>query len=112
MLNDVYCFINKVFRKFSSNMYILFHGGEPLLRFNEIRQIVEKIENSCFSKYVKYLIQTNGIYINSEVIEFFKKYGFGVGVSIDGFTDVSNINRLDFNGKSTTKNYCFLNYDE
>ncbi len=83
----------------------LYHnnGGEPLLRFNEIRQIVEKIENSCFSKYVKYLIQTNGIYINSEVIEFFKKYGFGVGVSIDGFTDVSNINRLDFNGKSTTK---------
>lgn len=76
---------------------------KPLLRFNEIRQIVEKIENSCFSKYVKYLIQTNGIYINSEVIEFFKKYGFGVGISIDGFTDVSNINRLDFNGKSTTK---------
>ena len=68
------------------NTNVIFHGGEPLLYgVSRLSKIVEYIDNHLGNSCeINYSIQTNGYYINPEWIDFFKKHGFDVGISLDG----------------------------
>lgn len=67
--------------------YINFYGGEPLLAFDTIREIVRFIEkkNIGRKKKVKYGVTTNGSLIDDRVITFFENNKFSVVISFDGF---------------------------
>jgi sulfatase maturation enzyme AslB (radical SAM superfamily) len=67
--------------------YINFYGGEPLLAFDTIHEIVRLIErrNNGQKKKVKYSITTNGSMIDDQVISFFEKNRFSVLISFDGY---------------------------
>jgi len=74
-----------------------FFGGEPLLNFDLIRDIVPVI----LSKFDidNFEIVTNGTMLTEEIVKFLVQYNFVVGVSIDGPADITDLLR----GKDTHK---------
>ncbi|MBF1153188.1 MAG: radical SAM protein [[Eubacterium] sulci] len=78
-----------------------FYGGEPLLQFDVIKQIVEYIEIK-YSKYeAAYLMTTNALLINDEISKFIKKHNFHISISLDGYRENHNRNRVTVAGKGT-----------
>lgn len=63
-----------------------FYGGEPLLKFDLIRDIVEYSQEKCESSddfYFEYIMTTNGILLD-RYIDFFVKHKFSLMISLDG----------------------------
>lgn len=88
---------------------IVFHGGEPLLRFKLLKEIVHYVHTKAKDiNKIKFSIQTNGELLDAEKIDFLKKHNFSVGLSIDGHTETSNRLRIKKNNKGTALN-AFLN---
>ena len=84
--------IIKAVEKFSERIYpnnltVIFHGGEPLLAFEKIKEAVENLKHI---KNVVYSLQTNGTLLTQEKLIFFKKNKFLIGLSIDGISDENN----------------------
>jgi anaerobic sulfatase-maturating enzyme len=75
---------------------VTWHGGEPLLiGIKKFEEIID-IEKNIFEKmgvFVRNRLQTNATLINDEWCNFFKKYKFSIGVSLDGPKDIFNKNR-------------------
>lgn len=65
---------------------ITYFGGEPLSKFSLIQEITKYAVSFFASKNAKvdFTLTTNATLINDEIIKFFKKYKFGITVSIDG----------------------------
>jgi len=63
-----------------------FYGGEPLLAYEQIRDLVAYIEakNKQEGKTIRYSITTNGSLIDREVLRFFDRKKFSVLFSFDG----------------------------
>jgi radical SAM additional 4Fe4S-binding domain len=83
---------------------IFFFGGEPLLKKDLIKQIVEFAYDEIAvkeSKKVKFLINTNATLIEENIIQLFKKYDFTVTVSLDGPMEYHDRNRVYINGKGS-----------
>lgn len=74
------------------NISIVFHGGEPLLCWNEIVQMTTTL-NDRFTN-VSFSIQTNGLLINKDIVDFVRKNNIKIGVSLDGYNKQTNINRF------------------
>ncbi|MBJ2157937.1 radical SAM/SPASM domain-containing protein [Variovorax sp. IB41] len=83
------------------DLNIAFHGGEPLLRFDFIKQIVEFIEKNHQHKKIKYTIQTNGSLFTQEIVDFLETKKFTVGISFDGKTYNSNKLRIGPRGSNS-----------
>ena len=87
--------------KVLSNPYtinnIIFHGGEPLIIKGEIyEKLILKILE--YRPNTKFSIQTNGTLLNEEHIKIFKKYNVHIGISLDGYNENTNENRIFKNG--------------
>jgi uncharacterized protein len=65
------------------NPSIGFYGGEPLLRFGEIKKVTKYVRKT-FKRPVLLLVTTNGTNLTPEVIHFLIEEGFQVQVSLDG----------------------------
>jgi uncharacterized protein len=74
------------------NIVNLFGGGEPLLSFNLIRDLVNYSESQGYN--LKFGIVTNGILINREIAEFLASHNVSITISIDGPPIVNDINRI------------------
>jgi len=101
-----YCFVNKENKVMSFEQYvqiiekykndiqsITFFGGEPLLNFTLIKQIIEYNYKKKYKYF--YVINTNGIKINDEVIRVCKKYNISLTISLDGNVLSNKVNRFD-----------------
>lgn len=77
---------------------IIHHGGEPLTAgvgyFEELMNLQDQFGQGKFEN----IVQTNATMINSEWIQFFKKYRFRVGTSLDGVGSHNKL-RVFHNGK-------------
>ena len=75
---------------------LTWHGGEPLLYPKlKFKDIMERVYFFTSSKSINTIIQTNGLLIDKEWIDLFKKYDVSVGVSLDGSTYNDNRSRFD-----------------
>ena len=81
----------------------MFQGGEPTLagldfykRFLSLEKIYGRPD-----VHVSHAIQTNAMTITREWAEFFQKYNFLVGISLDGIQLIHDQNRVDVSGKGT-----------
>lgn len=79
----------------SSILKVSFFGGEPLLRFNLIKQVVEYCKIIALKNKLEFSfsITTNGTLITREVEDFFVTEKFYVQVSIDGNEEMHDRNR-------------------
>ncbi|MGB9622521.1 MAG: radical SAM protein, partial [Candidatus Bathyarchaeia archaeon] len=83
-------------------IHVNFHGGEPLLFKNKIIEIVERIRSHGLSKKeVEFSIQTNGVLLDEEIIEFCKKNDISISISLDGGKNENDALRVFPNGKGT-----------
>ena len=76
----------------SKSLSVSFYGGEPLLRFDIIKQCVEYLKKHT-SKNLFFNMTTNISLLTDEVIDFLKKNNFQILVSFDGPERIQNKNR-------------------
>ena len=76
-------------------------GGEPLLRHNSFfEKIIELQEkNNTKNIIIKNSIQTNGLLLSPERLNFLRNLGYKVGISYDGTDDLTDALRISKNGK-------------
>ena len=73
---------------------ILFHGGEPLLRFDLIKEVVKYIQPFIRrGKKIKLGMQTNGTLFNDEIVSFIREHDVSIGLSLDSHIPVGNDHR-------------------
>jgi len=71
--------------------HINFFWGEPLLEFDKIKNIINKIK----SKNIKYSIWTNWTLLNNKILDFFYKNKVFINLSVDNITWFKNISNIE-----------------
>jgi uncharacterized protein len=85
---------------------ISFHGGEPLLQFKKIKELVAYIEaRRRPAQRIAYSVQTNGTLFTEEVIRFLDDHGFSVGISLDGNSAALNKFRIRRDGQTPFEDF-------
>ena len=77
------------------NLEVDFFGGEPLLNWEVVKQLVEygrSLEEKNNKKF-RFTLTTNGVLLNDEIIEFANKEMSNVVLSIDGRKEVNDAMR-------------------
>lgn len=83
------------------NLELDFFGGEPLMNFKVVKQIVEyaRSREAEYGKKFRFTITTNGLLLDDEKIEFINKEMSNVVLSIDGRKEVNDYFRVLPNGQ-------------
>lgn len=78
-----------------------FMGGEPTMRFKQIREFVPwaRRRGAAVEKKVTFSMTTNLTLFTQEIRDFVDQYGFGVLMSIDGGPEVQDASRPAKDGK-------------
>lgn len=84
----------------ANEIYVGFYGGEPLLAFKQMKEVVEYIKSKT-DRIINFSLTTNGTLFNEEIIEFFVRNKFSVTVSLDGPKRVHDRYRKYINGRGT-----------
>lgn len=92
--------IEKLWENKDAKGEIIFHGGEPLIIDEENYEVLIKNIKSIYPK-ARFSIQTNGTLINEKYISLFKKYNVHVGISLDGYNEITNKYRVYGNQKNS-----------
>ena len=98
-LNTAKCAVRRVSEMSDGVKQIVFHGSEPLLNLNIIKETISYGRN--LDRDIKYSIQTNGTLLTSEIIDFFVKNEVYIGISLDGLRKSHNQTRPFSNGKGS-----------
>lgn len=115
-----YCFENEEYRKMgnmpfevakkaidvfftdnSTKWVIIFTGGEPVLNYNLIKEIVKYVSN--LGLLVEYRIKTNATLLNEEKMNFLIENKFKIQISLDGNEKAHDTHRKFANGKGSFK---------
>jgi len=89
-----------VVRHALADVTVIFHGGEPLLLGAVRLEEYATILTETIQCPIHWGLQTNGVLLNEAFIEVFFKYGFRIGLSIDGSREHNDRSRVYHNGKS------------
>lgn len=72
-------------RDLVKHLDITWYGGEPLLAFDQIKQLCNEFATEGMPKLISHSIITNGYLFSGEVIEFFKQYPLNrIQITLDG----------------------------
>jgi His-Xaa-Ser system radical SAM maturase HxsB len=87
--------LDLVFRSPADEIKIEFQGGEPLLNFERIVQIVEEAEarGEKTGKSVEFVVTSNLALVTDEMLKFFQDHNVLVSTSLDGPQFIHNVNR-------------------
>jgi len=87
--------LDLVFRSPADVLKIEFQGGEPLLNFERIQQIVTSAEQRAAEagRTVEFVITSNLAYLSDEVLAFCRAHDILLSTSLDGPALVHNANR-------------------
>ena len=85
-------------RMFESNSRVLtveFQGGEPLLAFERVRQIVEWVveRNVLEQRDIQFVITTTLYHLTDDILDFAKLHRIQFSTSLDGPASLHNANR-------------------
>lgn len=78
---------------------INFYGGEPLIKFELIKKVVEYAEKK--DNTTRFYITTNGLLLDEEVADFISRHRFAITFSLDGYKENHDRNRVTVGGKPT-----------
>ncbi len=85
------------------NLEVDFFGGEPLLNFEVVKQLVaygHELEKTHDKKF-RFTLTTNGVLVDDDVIDFCNREMSNVVLSLDGRKEVHDRLRTTRNGKGT-----------
>ncbi len=85
------------------NLEVDFFGGEPLMNFDVVKQLVEyarSIEKE-HGKNFRFTLTTNGVLIDDDVIDFANKEMSNVVLSLDGRKEIHDRYRVDYAGNGS-----------
>lgn len=74
-----------------------FYGGEPLIRFNDLKTVVEYCEQNFSTITFQWLITTNATLLTNDIITFLIAHNVDLLISLDGDRH-ANKNRIFKNG--------------
>jgi uncharacterized protein len=82
------------------NLELDFFGGEPLMNFRVVKQVVEyaRSREKEYNKKFRFTITTNGLLLDDEKIDFINREMSNVVLSIDGRKEVNDYFRVLPNG--------------
>ncbi|PHV71641.1 thioether cross-link-forming SCIFF peptide maturase [Sporanaerobium hydrogeniformans] len=89
--------------KHRKNIEIDFFGGEPLMNFEVVKQIVEyaRSREAESGKTFRFTMTTNGVLLNDEIIDYLNANMYNVVLSLDGRPEVNDRMRPTCNGKGS-----------
>ena len=85
------------------NLEVDFFGGEPLMNFDVVKQLVSyarSIEKEK-GKNFRFTLTTNGMLIDDDVIEFANRECSNVVLSLDGRKEIHDRYRVDYQGRGS-----------
>lgn len=87
--------LDSAFRSPSQNIKIEFQGGEPLLNFELIEEVVTAAEarNETEHKNLGFVIATNLALLDDRVLDFCRAHDVYISTSLDGPAELHNKNR-------------------
>ena len=85
--------LDLVFQSPARALKIEFQGGESLLNFGLIRQIVESAERRNDGRNLQFVVASNLAPLSDEILEFAAKHRLFFSSSLDGPADLHNANR-------------------
>ena len=93
------------------NLEVDFFGGEPLMNWNVVKQLVEygRSQEKEHNKKFRFTLTTNGVLLNDEIMEFCNREMSNVVLSLDGRPDVNDRMRPFRNGMGSLRNLLFRN---
>ncbi|MBQ7825607.1 MAG: SPASM domain-containing protein [Clostridia bacterium] len=96
--------VRRVIRTADSSVHFLFQGGEPTLIGLPFFEQLVALERKYNTRRLKITnaVQTNGYDLSDEMIAFFAKEQFLVGVSLDGTNETHDMLRPDAKGLPTS----------
>ena len=82
------------------NLEVDFFGGEPLMNWNVVKQLVEygRSKEEQYNKKFRFTLTTNGVLLNDDIIEFMNHEMSNVVLSLDGRKEVNDSMRPFRNG--------------
>ncbi|MBQ4311718.1 MAG: radical SAM protein, partial [Oscillospiraceae bacterium] len=86
------------------NLEVDFFGGEPLMNFDVVKQLVmygRSREKDYINKHFRFTVTTNGILLDDEKTDFINREMSNVVLSIDGRKEVNDRMRTHINGSGT-----------
>lgn len=85
------------------NLEVDFFGGEPLMNWEVVRQLVEygRAQEKIHDKRFRFTLTTNGVLLNDEIMEFCNQEMSNVVLSLDGRKEVNDRMRPFRNGKGS-----------
>lgn len=89
--------------EYKTDICFQFHGGEPLIKWDLITWFVSYVElsNAKTVKNISFGIQTNGLLLTQEKVDWLFEHNVIVGISLDGSKEQQDKNRPILNGKSS-----------
>jgi uncharacterized protein len=85
--------VDLVFQSPSPYIKIEFQGGEPLLNFERIQQVVRLAKAKANGRTVEFIITSNLAFLTDEILGFAKEHGIKFSCSLDGPPAIHNQNR-------------------
>ena len=85
------------------NLEVDFFGGEPLMNFTVVKQLVEyarSVEKER-NKNFRFTLTTNGLLIDDDVIDFCNREMSNVVLSLDGRKEIHDRYRVDYAGNGS-----------
>ena len=85
------------------NLEVDFFGGEPLMNFDVVKDIVEyaREKEKLYDKNFRFTITTNGILLNDEIQEYINKNMHNVVISLDGRKEINDMMRPRAGGQGS-----------
>lgn len=93
--------VDIAFQSPSKGLTFEFQGGEPLLNFETVKEIILYAEENKEDREIRYTMVSNLIALTNDKLDFLKKYNVNVSTSIDGHKELHDWNRIVRNGESS-----------
>lgn len=102
-LNVLESFCKKFLDFAESSVTMIFHGGEPLLAEKSYFEEAVRLQQRYNHRKIRInnCLQTNGLLLREDLINFFISNNFKLGISYDGPEEIHNTNRVDGKGRGT-----------
>lgn len=85
----------------SDKVNVGLYGGEPLLEFPLMQQIIAYAKGKFDGKEISFSLTTNGTLLSDEIIEYFAREDVMLMISLDGPKEIHDQNRCFVNGQGS-----------